>query len=195
MNTGTHADVTDPQPVTVTPGSIVIDNLAPGVSGVAQVAVTNVSGRKAQVSVTGHLAADHPLAPADLLMVELDACPQPWAGVPDVPTAPHAAPVCQSGEIPSSSGSLAAVPLEEGQTTYLLISAELGDDAGAAAMGQRWTATFDVTTTSNAEPAGPALATTGGDVLLALAWAVGLVAAGLAFRRARRIRHTNGEAR
>jgi hypothetical protein len=170
-----------PEPIEVTPARVVIDDLYPGTTGYGQVALTYVGAGPAEISVTGHLTSDHVLTKADALDMVVAACSQPWAGVPDEPTSVPAPTECDSGEVASSSGSLPALPLEEGQTTYLLISAALPAGAGNAAQGQRWTAEFDVQTTTDAPPA--RLAVTGADAALWAAAAAAAVGAGAALRR------------
>ncbi len=170
---------TDPGPVTVTvsPTSISITDLRPGTTGAVDVTVTNISDLDAQVSVTGELQNVELVGKDDLLQVVLAGCAQPWAGVPEAPTAALTPQwSCPSGEIPASSGSLAAVPLEAGQSVHLLIAAGLGQAAGNGAQGQTWTAQFDVRSLTNAKPV---LALTGAALTGIARGAAGAVIAGL----------------
>ncbi|WP_431838009.1 hypothetical protein [Cellulomonas sp. Y8] len=186
---------TAPGPITVAPSHVVIDGLRPGTTGAVDVTVTNTSTEPAEISVTGELTTSGLVDEADLLQVDLAGCAQPWAGVPDRPTAALQAPVCASGEVPASSGSLAAVPLEAGGTLHLLISAGLGEHAGNAAQGQKWSASFDVRALTNAPPVTAPLAITGGDARTALHIAAGLVIAGTGTFQVARRRRARREAR
>lgn len=154
--------VNDADAIAVSPSHVEITDLRPGTTGAVDVMVTNTSGLPAQVSVTGELSSTHLVGEEDLLQVSLAGCAQPWAGVPAAPTDALVAPVCPGGQVPASSGSLAAVPLEAGEPLHLLISASLGENAGNDAQGQTWTATFNVRLLS-AEPPAP-LAITGARV-------------------------------
>lgn len=186
---------TDPGPITVTPSHVVIDGLRPGTTGAVDVTVTNTSTEPAEISVTGELTTTGPVDEDDLLQVDLAGCAQPWAGVPDRPTVALQAPVCASGEVPASSGSLAAVPLEAGGTLHLLISAGLGEHAGNAAQGQKWSASFDVRALTNAPPVTTPLAITGSEARTALQAATALLVAGAAAARVARRRRPRGETR
>lgn len=186
---------TDPGPIAVSPSHVVIDGLRPGTTGAVDVTVTNTSTEPAAISVTGELTTSGLVDEDDLLQVDLAGCAQPWAGVPDRPTEALQAPVCASGEVPASSGSLAAVPLEAGGTLHLLISAGLGEHAGNAAQGQKWSASFDVRALTNAPPVTAPLAITGSEARTSLQVAVGLVIAGAAAVKGARLRRTRRAAR
>lgn len=187
--------VSDPGPIAVSPSHVVIDGLRPGTTGAVEVVVTNTSTEPAEISVTGELTTTGPVDEDDLLQVDLAGCAQPWAGVPDRPTAALRAPVCASGEVPASSGSLAAVPLEAGGTLHLLISAGLGEHAGNAAQGQKWSASFDVRALTNAPPVDAPLAITGSEARTALQAATALLVTGAAAVRVARRRRPRGETR
>ncbi len=186
---------TAPGPITVSPSHVVIDGLRPGTTGAVDVTVTNTSTEPAEISVTGELTTSGLVDEADLLQVDLAGCAQPWAGVPDRPTEALQAPVCASGEVPASSGSLAAVPLEAGGTLHLLISAGLGEHAGNGAQGQKWSASFDVRALTNAPPVTAPLAVTGSEAKTALHAAAALLVAGALSVRVARRRHKREEAR
>lgn len=152
--------------IEVSPAQVSIEQLRPGTAGVAQVAVKNTGERPAQVSVTGQLTSEGTVGEDDLLRVDLAGCPHRWDGVPAettaVPAAQRGEQQCPGGEVPASSGGLPAVPLEAGDSLYLLITAELGENAGNGAQGQSWRATFDVQAMTEAEPVAAApLAVTG----------------------------------
>lgn len=166
-------------PITVSPSHISITDLRPGTTGAVDVTVTNTGGVPAQVSVSGSLTSTQPVDDDDLLRVTLVGCAQPWAGVPAEPTAALIAPTCTDGEVPASSGSLPAVPLEAGETLHLLISAGLGERAGNGAQGQSWRATFDVRSLTSAPPAPPLLPLTGADVTRLGQAAVALLGGGV----------------
>lgn len=176
--------------IEVSPARVSIEQLRPGTSGVAQVMVTNTGERAAQVSVTGQLTSERLVGEDDLLMVDLAGCPQLWAGVPAettaVPAAQRGEQQCPGGEVPASSGSLPAVPLEAGATLYLLITAELGENAGNGAQGQSWRATFDVQAMTQAEPVAAPLAVTGAAVTWIAQGAIGALLLGAGALRLRR---------
>lgn len=174
--------------INVYPSSIAITDLRPGTTGAVDITVTNTSSRAVQVSVTGDLRASELAGEEDLLQVVLAGCAQSWTGVPEAPVAGKPATRCPSGEVPASSGSLAAVPLEAGQTLHLLISAGLGEHAGNGAQGQSWAATFDVLALSDEPPVDAPLAITGSNSGAVAAAAGALIVAGAAVVRGRRTR-------
>lgn len=182
--------------IAVTPSQVTIENIRPGTSGVAEVVLTNTGGRAAKVSVTGQLTSEGIVDEEDLLHVDLAGCPQPWAGVPSPasaePTATRVAPQCAGGEVPASSGSLPAVPLEAGDTLHLLITAGLGEQASNSSQGQSWRATFDVQAVTEAEPAAAPLAVTGSDITHLAQAASGLLVAGAAATYVTRKRKQKG---
>lgn len=168
--------------VEVSPSRVSIEQLRPGFSGAVQVMVKNTGERLAQVSVTGELTSKGFVDEDDLLQVDLGGCAQSWTGVPAgavaVPSAELGEQLCPGGEVPASSGSLPAVPLEAGETLYLLITAGLGEDAGNGAQGQSWLAEFDVQSVTQDEPVPVPLAVTGAGVTRLAQLAVGLLTAG-----------------
>ncbi|QZN87801.1 hypothetical protein [Cellulomonas sp. C5510] len=181
----------DPAPIQLSPSHVVIAGLTPGSTGAADVSVTNNSGQAVEISVTGRLSSPNgPVGEEDLLQVSLAGCAGPWAGVPVEPTVGPVSTRCDSGEVEASSGSLAAVPLEAGDSIHLLISAGLGEHAGPGAQGQTWSASFDVTALATDPAPAPVLALTGADTAGFAAAAIAAVAGGVALRR-----HTKGTRR
>ncbi|MEN0072064.1 MAG: hypothetical protein AAGC63_13860, partial [Propionicimonas sp.] len=168
--------------ISVTPSQVSIEELRPGTSGVAEVVVTNTGQRAAQVSVTGQLTSEGLVDEDDLLQVDLAGCAQSWTGVPAgttaIPSAQLGEQACPGGQVPASSGSLPAVPLEAGGTLHLLITAGLGEHAGNGAQGQSWRATFDVQALTHDEPVAVPLAVTGAQATRIAQVAVGLLVVG-----------------
>ncbi|TFH68120.1 hypothetical protein [Cellulomonas sp. HD19AZ1] len=165
--------------IRVEPDAVTISDLTPGDTGAVDVEVTNVSDVAAYVTVTGdHLPSELAGEDDDLLQVAFAGCTQPWAGVPTAHGAAPSAPVCRSGEVPASSGSLAAVPLEAGHTLHLLVTAGLSEAAGNDAQGQRWGAAISVHAQGSEPPSPAPLALTGVDAVSLGVIAVTLILAG-----------------
>jgi hypothetical protein len=162
--------------VTVAPDHVAIADLAPGVPRSAQVSVTNDGTVGALLTVRGELTAPGAIDPADVLHVSLAGCTQPWSGMPD-------APVCDTGEVATTDGALAGIPLEVGARLWVLITAGLGQDAGDGAQGQTWTADMTLTAAASGLEPAPALAFTGASVTPLAGLALALLGTGSAVAR------------
>lgn len=123
--------------LTISPTNVVIDGIGPGVTRFAQLSAANTSNLAMTLTISGQVSADHQTAAADVLVVDLAGCSQPWTGLPDEPT-------CGGTKVSQPDGTLPVMPLPAGSATNLLIAAGLGPDAGNGAQGQTWTATLTV---------------------------------------------------